>query len=100
LIYYLGTGTPGVLHTIVSFPAHYTAELIRVDRVSLFIGKHNGSLLLDKTFHKMNGNIPFGCRYWCTELEIGIGFSEFYRLVAHEIEIWNQRADFVELKYN
>jgi hypothetical protein len=40
------------------------------------------------------------CRYWSTELEIRIGFLEFYYLVALEIEIWNQRLNSLELDYN
>jgi hypothetical protein len=38
--------------------------------------------------------------YWCTELEIGINFPKLCCLVAHEIEIWNQRANSVALDYN
>jgi hypothetical protein len=34
-------------------------------------------------------NAPFGCRYWSTELEIGIRFPKLYCLVTREIEILN-----------
>jgi hypothetical protein len=45
-------------------------------------------------------NTPFGCRYWSMELGIGISFPEFCCLVAHRIEIWNQRTNSLELDYN
>jgi hypothetical protein len=43
---------------------------------------------------------PFGYQYWSTELGIGISFSKFCCLVAHIIEIWNQRPNSIELDYN
>jgi hypothetical protein len=39
-------------------------------------------------------------QYWSTKLGIGIRFLEVYCLVAHGIEIWNQRLNSLELDYN
>jgi hypothetical protein len=47
----------------------------------------------------ISSNTPFGCRYWSTELGIGISFPEFYCLVAHGIKIWNQRSNSLEIQF-